>query len=224
MAEPYEVRRIDQFEGVDLPRLGLTWRPIRRTFGITAFGMNAYTGDTGRHVVERHEEGALRHEEVYVVLSGLARFTLGDEEVVAGPGTLVYLRDPDTMREAVALEDGTTVLAVGGRPGAPYEPSAWEWFFSATPLRDRGDLEGALALVREGLERHPDNMGLLYNVAFHEALLGRRDDALASLRRAIAADEQAAELARQDERFGPLRDDPEFLAITGQADAAGPST
>jgi tetratricopeptide (TPR) repeat protein len=218
----YEVKRIDEVEGVDLPRLNMTWRPIRRTFGITAFGMNAYMGDTGRHVVERHEEGALRHEEVYVVLSGLARFTLGDEEVIAGPGTLVYLRDPDTMREAVALEDGTTVLAVGGRPGA-HEPSAWEWFFSATPLRDRGDLEGALALVREGLELHPHNVGLLYNVAFHEALLGRRDDALASLRRAIEADEQAAEWAREDERFAPLRDDPEFLAITGQADPAGSS-
>jgi tetratricopeptide (TPR) repeat protein len=222
MAEPYEVRRIDEIEGVDLSRFNLTWRPIRRTFGITAFGMNAYTGDTGRHVVERHEEGTLRHEEVYVVLSGLARFTLGDEEVVAGPGTLVYLRDPDTWREAVALEDGTTVLAVGGRPGV-HEPSAWEWFFSATPLRERGDVEGALALVREGLELHPDNVGLLYNVAYHEALLGRRDDALASLRRAIEADEQAAEWARQDERFGSLRDDPEFLTITGQADAAGSS-
>jgi tetratricopeptide (TPR) repeat protein len=223
MAEPYEVKRIDEVEGVDLTHLNMTWRPIRRTLGITAFGMNAYTGDTGRQVVEPHEESTLRHEEVYVVLSGLAQFKLGDDEIVARPGTIVYLRDPDTRREAVALEDGTTVLAVGGRPGEAYQPSAWEWFFAARPLREKGHFEGALALIREGLKHHPSQGGLLYNVARYEALLGRPDDALASLRLALEADPSLAEWARGDADFASVTDDPEFLAITGQADAAGSS-
>jgi quercetin dioxygenase-like cupin family protein len=221
MADPYEVKRIVEIEPIDLKTLNMTWRPIRRTLGITAFGMNAYTGDTGRQVVEEHTEGALRHEEVYVVLSGLARFTLGEDDVVAGAGTLVYLRDPDTKRGAVALEDGTTVLAVGGRPGHPYEPSAWEWWFAAAPLRERGDLEGALAIVQEGLEHKPGHAVLHYQVACYEALLGRRDDALADLRIATEGDSRTAGWAREDEDFAALKDDPEFLAITGQAEPAG---
>jgi hypothetical protein len=218
----YEITRIDEVEPIDLSGLNMTWRPIRRTLGITAFGMNAYTGDAGRHVVEPHTEGALRHEEVYVILSGLARFTLGEDEVVAGPGTLVYVRDPDTKRGAVALEDGTTVLAIGGRPGKAYEPSASERSIAAAPLRRRSNLEGVLASIREYLQHKPDHPGMLYEVACYEAVLGRRDDALASLRRATEGDPRTAEWARGNEVFASLKDDPEFLLITGQAETRGP--
>jgi tetratricopeptide (TPR) repeat protein len=219
---PYEVKRIDEFEPHRLENLNLTWRPVRRTLGLTAFGMNAYTGDTGQHVVEPHSEEMLGHEEVYVVLSGLARFTLADDEVIADAGTLVYLRDPSTRREAVALEDGTTVLAVGGRPGR-HEPSAWEWFFEARSLSDRGDLEGALAIIHDGLAVHPDHPSLLYNVARYKLLLGRApQDALAHLGRALELNQDLAPVAREDPDFESLRDDPEFLAITGQADAPRP--
>ena len=47
--------------------------PVRRTFGITAFGINAYTAKTGEHVVEEHDESRLGHEEVYAVIAGRAR-------------------------------------------------------------------------------------------------------------------------------------------------------
>jgi quercetin dioxygenase-like cupin family protein len=224
MADRYEVRRIDEFPALELSELNMTWRPVRRTLGITAFGMNAYTGDTGRHVVEPHTESALGHEEVYVVLRGLAQFTLGGDEVVAGPGTLVYLREPDTKREAVALEDGTTVLAIGGKPGEAYRPSAWEWWFAAAPLRDAGDLEGALAIVQEGLAEQPEHPVMLYQIACYESLLGRHADALEHLRLAVAGLPRTREWARQDDDFASLRDDPEFLVITGQAEAGRAGT
>jgi tetratricopeptide (TPR) repeat protein len=218
---PYEVKRIDEFEPHRLENLNLTWRPVRRTLGLTAFGMNAYSGDTGDCVVEPHTEEMLGHEEVYVVLTGLARFKLAEDDVVAGAGTLVYLRDPSTHREAVALEDGTTVLAIGGRPGQ-HEPSAWEWFFEARSLRDRGDLEDAVAVIHDGLEVHPDHPSLLYNIARYDLLLGRPpEDALAQLGRAVELNEQLAAVAREDPDFASLRDNPEFLAITGQAEAGG---
>jgi hypothetical protein len=217
----YEVKRIDEFDAIRHEELNMTWRPVRRTLGIQAFGMNAYTGDTGQQVVEEHHENYLQHEEVYVVLSGLARFTLGEDEVVAGPRTLVYLRDPGTKRGAVALEDGTTILAVGGRPGAAYEPSPWEWTFAALPLRDRGDLEGALAIAREGLEA-TGHAFLSYDVAGYEALLGRHDNALQNLRDAVVGEPRTREWARKDDDFASLRDNPEFLVITGQAESPGP--
>ena len=39
--------------------------------------------------------------------------------------------DPALVREAVALEAGTLVLAVGARPGVAFTPSTWEEKFLA---------------------------------------------------------------------------------------------
>ena len=217
----YEIRRIDELDSISAA--GVNWRPIRRELGITAFGINAYTGDVGEHVVEEHTEKTLGHEEVYVVVSGRATFTLGDDEVDVPAGAFVYLRDPQTRRGAVAAENATTVLAVGGKPGA-HEASGWEWSFAATPARDRGDYEGALATIREGLGERPGAVYLLYDVACYEALLGRREDALRHLREVLDEVPRLREHAARDEDFASLRDDPEFLAITGEPDAGGERT
>jgi hypothetical protein len=82
--------------------------------------------------VERHDEreddgsAAGRHEELYVVLRGRARFVVDGEAHDAPAGTLVAVLDPAAVREAVAEEEGTVVLAVGARPGVAFEPSPWE--------------------------------------------------------------------------------------------------
>ena len=225
MASPYEVRRFDELESVPVEDAGITWRPIRRPLGIRAFGINAYSGDEGKHVVEEHTERTLGHEEVYTVIAGSARFTLGDDEIDVPAGAFVYVRDPATKRGAVALQDGTTVLAVGGKPGGSYEPSAWELSFAAAALRARGDYEGGLELLRTGLEEMPGPPGaLLYDIACYEALLGRREDALEHLGDAVAAWDHWAGTAQRDEDFASLRDDPEFLAIAGEPEPGGGST
>ena len=59
-------------------------------------------------------------------MSGHALFTIGGEQVDAPAGTLVFVRDPDLVRFARATADGTAILAVGGRPGAPFGLSTWE--------------------------------------------------------------------------------------------------
>ncbi len=67
---PYGVMRLDEIEAI--PVAGVRWKPVRRTLGIEAFGINAYTGDAGEHVVEEHDEqggGAGGHEEVYAVIT-----------------------------------------------------------------------------------------------------------------------------------------------------------
>ena len=103
----------------------LRWKPVRRTLGIRAFGTNAYIADAGQDVVEDHSEddGA---EEMYVVVRGHARFTVDGEELDAPAGTIVFLHVPEARRKAVAVQDGTTVLAVGGIPGRAHEISDWE--------------------------------------------------------------------------------------------------
>jgi tetratricopeptide (TPR) repeat protein len=184
MAEnPFETAHVSELEAIPGPGT-LIWRPIRRRFGIEAFGMNAYTADAGNDVVEDHTEESYRHQEVYFVASGRATFTVAGERIDAPAGTFVFIRDFTVRRQAVADEDGTTVVAVGGRAGEAFRESGWEYSFAAQPHVVSGDYDRAVEIAAEGLERHPDDPGLLYNVACYEALAGRRDDALEHLRRA----------------------------------------
>src|SRR5712672_1381466 len=124
--------RLDELEG--LPVLGtLSWKPVRKTLGVTAFGINAYTAaNAGDEVVEDHNEVQLGHEEIYAVVAGHAVFTVDGEEVDAPTGTLVYLDDVTQRRSAVAKVPNTTVLAIGGKPGL-HEVSDWEYFFPSLP-------------------------------------------------------------------------------------------
>lgn len=214
----YEVRRIDELDSI--PVAGVSWRPIRRALGISAYGINAYTGDTGEHVVEEHAESRFGHEEVYVVVSGSARFTLADAEHDVLAGGFVYVRDPNTKRAAVALEDGTAVLAIGGKPGA-HEPSAWEWWFAASPHRTRGEFDRGLEIVREGLAERPDDPERHFQVACYEAFSGNRDEALARLRFAVEREDGLRGWAQGHPAFETLRADPEFLAIAGEPKAGG---
>ena len=98
--------------------------------------MNGVTGDAGDEMIEPHherdDEGNLTggHEELFAVMSGHAVFTADETEIDAPAGTLVFVRDPEVIRSARATADGTTILAIGGRPGVPFEISRWErtWF------------------------------------------------------------------------------------------------
>ena len=73
----YGVAGIEELDAYPISgQQGLTWRPVRRRFDIRAFGVNAYTAEqAGQRVVEEHREED-GHEELYVVLSGRATFTL----------------------------------------------------------------------------------------------------------------------------------------------------
>jgi hypothetical protein len=205
-----KVLRLDDVEGI--PVFGtLSWKPIRRTLGITAFGINAYTAaSAGDDVVEDHTEEQLGHEEVYIVVAGHATFTVDGEEVDAPAGTLVYLDDVSQRRHAIAREAGTTVLAVGGVPGT-HEASAWEYFFPALPAMREGDYATARRILREALQEK-DAPVLHYQLACVEALDGNRDVALDELAIAVEGNARYADAARTDEDFASIRDDPRFPA------------
>jgi mannose-6-phosphate isomerase-like protein (cupin superfamily) len=203
----WESIRIDEIDPISVVDGTLLWRPVRRTLDIGAFGINAYVApNAGDDVVEEHTESTLRHEEVYVVLTGRATFTLGSEKLDAPTGTVVFIRDPLVRRHARAEEPGTQVLAIGGPRDEPYEPSPWEDVFAAEPHRAAGDYETYAAALASALEKRPDHPATLYNLACAEALAGRADDALTHLRRAVELRPETADWAREDEDFASLRD------------------
>jgi tetratricopeptide (TPR) repeat protein len=193
----------------------LVWRPVRRTLGVEAFGVNAYTAENaGDEIVEEHDElgtGAGKHEELYFVASGRVGFTVAGEEIDAPAGTFVFVRNPEVKRHGIAREAGSTVVAIGGRRGKPYEVSPWEHYFAAIPYAKAEDWERAVEIVSEGLERYGDNPSLLYNLACFEAQAGRREDALEHLRQALEIEPvKVREWAGEDSDLDSIRDDPAF--------------
>jgi tetratricopeptide (TPR) repeat protein len=200
---------IDELDAVELPD-GFVWRPVRRHFGIQAFGTNAYTPGASGRVVEEHTEQTNGHEEMYLVLRGRVRFTVDGNDHELGPGQLVHLRDPALRRGAVALTDDAAVLAVGGKPGEAHEVSAWEYTFAAAPITRAGRFDEARQLLQEALEAKPGNPALLYDLACTEALAGETEKALELLNESVAAEERFREYAQTDEDFASIRDDPRF--------------
>jgi tetratricopeptide (TPR) repeat protein len=175
-----DVERIDMGD--------LIYRPIARGLGVSGFGVNAYTGDApGDEVIEAHDElgeGSGKHEELYLVMTGRAQFELDGETHDAPAGTLVFAR-PEQHRGAKAVEAGTTILVIGGKPGAAGPPSPFEYWYLAEPAYRAGDYDRAYAIAAEGLEHHADNAPLHYQLACYRALAGRREEALEHLRRAL---------------------------------------
>jgi hypothetical protein len=146
----YGIVRLEDIEELDDGRC--PYRPVRHHFGITTFGATTWTAkNAGDRLLNEHDEKN-EFDELYLVLSGTARFVLAGDTVQAQTGPL--------------LDDGP-----------PY----------------------------------PE---LLYNVACSESLLGRTDDALDHLRRAIQLMPEIARFARDDQDLAALRDEPGFAELT----------
>ena len=187
-------------------------RPVRHHFGITAFGVNAWTGHSaGDRIINEHDE-AEENEELYVVQQGRATFELDGERVDARAGTLVFAR-PGVKRTAFAEEPETTIIALGGTPGKAYEPDGWELWAPLRPLYEAGEYAEAADRGRELAAANPQYADLFYNVACCESLAGRTTDAVDHLRHAIDMSERFRAYAQDDSDFDPIRDEPAFKAL-----------
>jgi mannose-6-phosphate isomerase-like protein (cupin superfamily) len=203
---------------------GRRWAQVRATFGISAFGVNAWTaGDHDQMVITEHVEDD-GHEELYFVVSGHAVFTVNGDEVDAPAGTFVFVRDPAAKRKAVAKEAETTVLAAGGPRGKAYEVIEWERDAHALRHWATKDWDAAIEELSELHAEHPERASTLYNLACAESLAGKSEDALGHLRQSLQLDGKFAEYAADDSDLDAIRDDPEFSAIAGQTNTPSPGS
>jgi tetratricopeptide (TPR) repeat protein len=206
------IGHIDELDRIEMAD-GFVWRPIRRHFDIRAFGVNAYSAlEVGGQIVEEHAETQLGHEEMYLVLRGRARFTVDGNDHELSAGQLVFVRDPQLRRGAVALVADTVVLALGGKPGEAYVVSAWEAMFAAVPYSREENWDEAIRIHVEALAKQPDHPALLYNLACMEARGGRDLDALLHLQHAVQLDPKWADYARKDSDFATISGEPGFPA------------
>jgi tetratricopeptide (TPR) repeat protein len=209
----YVVAHLDEIEEISDGRE--PWRPVRHHLGITAFGVNAWTGrETGDRIINEHDEADDANEELYLVTHGRAVFELDGERVDAPTGTIVFAR-PGVKRTAFAEEPGTTLLAIGGVQGKAYEVTGWELWAPLNPLYEAGDYAAAADRGRELLAANPPYPAVLYNIACCESLAGRTKDAIEDLRKAIELSEQFRSYAKDDSDFDPIRDEPAFEELVG---------
>ena len=119
---PPKVVRLDDIEAVPGPGT-LTWRPVRLTLGIEAFGTNAYTAEqAGVDVVEPHTESPeFGHQELYFVDRGRARFTLDGKDYDAPAGTYVFV--PTCQETPVAAKACAATTAASSAATARREAS-----------------------------------------------------------------------------------------------------
>ena len=201
----YETRQLSDLRRDD------GWAPIRLALGAQAFGVNGWTArETDDVIIPEHDELPTGHEELYVVVSGHAGFTVAGDEVDGPTGTIVFVRDPAAKRGAVAREADTTVLSVGAKSGDAYTPQPWETNRDVFALLDTGKPAEAKQLLTEAIDRYEDKSTLYYNLACAEALLGETDAAFGHLRTAIDRDPSLAGYLAEDSDLAPLRDDPRF--------------
>jgi hypothetical protein len=196
---------------------GVDWLPLRAELGLRAFGASAYRANAGEPVVPRHSEasggGAGVHEELYVVMTGRATFTVEGESFDAPAGTCV-LALPGERREARAEEPGTTVLAVGAPAGEAYRVAPWEYGNRAARAAELRDVDELERVADEGVAAYGEHVTMLYARACVAAQRGRREEALQYLDRA-AHDEDFGDWVREqapsEPLLEPIRDDPSFL-------------
>jgi mannose-6-phosphate isomerase-like protein (cupin superfamily) len=209
MSEGYEILTLGEAESAP-HRENTTLIPVRHLLGFRPAGVNAWKADTGGQLMPPHTEDS-GNEELYVVVTGRATFTVAEETADAPAGTLVFV-PPEVQRSAVAAEDGTIVFVVGGTVGEAFNPGGWDSFTLAVAYGEAGRVDEGRGIMGQLIADKPDYWATHYNAGCWEAQAGDADAAFDHLRRAKELDTEghSAEYFRGDTDLDPLRGDPRF--------------
>jgi quercetin dioxygenase-like cupin family protein len=101
------------------------WQQLNGALGVEAFGVNAIVCEPGEQFDIEHDESETGHQEAYVVGSGRAEFTIGDERLEAGPGVVVSAPDPSITRSYRAIAPDTRIVCIGAPPIAKDAYGEW---------------------------------------------------------------------------------------------------
>ncbi len=93
---------------------GYGFRKVRRSLGVTAFGVNAIVMPPGYDGFLHYHD---LQDELYFVHAGTARFEVEGESRDLGPGSLVHVESKTPRKFSNAGDDDLVVLVVGGKDG-----------------------------------------------------------------------------------------------------------
>jgi mannose-6-phosphate isomerase-like protein (cupin superfamily) len=93
---------------------GPGFRKVRHALGVTAFGVNAIVYPPGFEGFRHYHD---LQDELYFVHSGTARFEVGGETRVLGPGGLCHVESTTERTVSSVGDDELVLLVVGGKGG-----------------------------------------------------------------------------------------------------------
>ena len=111
------VKRIDEMETA----FAGTFKRARAELGVEAFGMQVIDLPANLEQYPEHDHAESGQEEVFVVMRGGGEIEVDGERVAIDPETVVRV-GPRARRKIWPGAEGMRVLALGGTPGAAYEP------------------------------------------------------------------------------------------------------
>ena len=131
-------------------------------------------------MIEEHVESP-GQEEMYVVIDGSVRFEVDNDSFELQRGEALFVPRPEARRSGVALTAGTTVLAIGGWPGAAYHSLPWEPIYLARHAASLGDWKRAADILEAETGPNRDSAFVRYHLARAKSRLGDDEAALSEL-------------------------------------------
>jgi mannose-6-phosphate isomerase-like protein (cupin superfamily) len=113
----YTAKRIDEMDA----GYGGAFKRVRAELGVTAFGVQVLDLPPNLEQFPEHDHAASRQEEVFVTMRGSGWIDVDGERVELDPDTIVRV-GPEARRKIYTGGEGMRILALGGTPGAVYEP------------------------------------------------------------------------------------------------------
>ena len=114
----YTAKRIDEMEASFLG----SFKRARAELGVSSFGMQVIDFPPNVHQYPEHDHAASGQEEVYAVMSGRGTIEVDGERVELTPDVMIRV-GPEARRKITTGDEPMRLLALGGVPGKPYEPS-----------------------------------------------------------------------------------------------------
>jgi mannose-6-phosphate isomerase-like protein (cupin superfamily) len=93
---------------------GYGFRKVRRAMGVSAFGVNIVVYPPGYEGFEHWHD---TQDELYFVHRGTAKFEVGGEERILGPGGLCHVESTTHRKVTNVGEDDLVIFIVGGKGG-----------------------------------------------------------------------------------------------------------
>jgi mannose-6-phosphate isomerase-like protein (cupin superfamily) len=102
------------FSSLDELGDGYGFRKVRRALGVSAFGVNIVVYPPGYEGFEHWHD---TQDELYFVHRGTAKFEVGGEERILGPGGLVHVESTTHRKVTNVGDDDLVIFVVGGKGG-----------------------------------------------------------------------------------------------------------
>jgi mannose-6-phosphate isomerase-like protein (cupin superfamily) len=102
------------FSSLDELGDGYGFRKVRRAMGVSAFGVNIVVYPPGYEGFEHWHD---TQDELYFVHRGTAKFEVGGEERILGPGGLCHVESTTHRKVTNVGDDDLVIFVVGGKGG-----------------------------------------------------------------------------------------------------------